>query len=116
VSVNTVSGDGVLRLGTASRVKLKTVSGDFQVTVGLTADGRFEAESISGDLGIEFTGAMPAAEYDLQSFSGDLTTCTGRKAQHEGWGPGNRLNFREGAGTARVRADTKSGDVSICSK
>jgi hypothetical protein len=114
VSIKTVSGDGILKLGAASRVRIKTVSGDFRVGLGLAADGRFDAESVSGDLSVDFVGAMPPADYDLQTFSGDLETCGGRKGAREGFGPTNRLAFREGAGTARVRVDTKSGDVHLC--
>ena len=116
LSVNTVSGDGRLTVGTLSRAHLKTVSGDFSVTGDLTADGRFEAESVSGDFRITFAGGTPPAAFELQSFSGDLTTCFGQKASHEGYGPGSRLSFQEGAGTARVRVDTKSGDVTLCNK
>jgi DUF4097 and DUF4098 domain-containing protein YvlB len=114
VTINTVSGDGTLVLGTANHLRLKTVSGSFHVTTGLASDGSLEAESVSGDFIVEFTGAPPPADYDIETFSGDVTTCFGRKATHEGYGPGSRLNFRDGAGTARIRIDTKSGDVSLC--
>jgi len=112
----TVSGDGQLSVGTLSRAHVKTVSGDFAITADLAADGRFEAESVSGDFSITFAGGVPPAAFDLQSFSGDLSTCFGRKATHEGYGPGSRLSFQEGAGSARVRVDTKSGDVTLCNK
>jgi len=102
LSVETVSGDGTLSLGTLSRAHLKTVSGDISLSADLTADGRLEAESISGDMRV--------------SFSGDVTTCFGRKAAREGFGPGSRLNFQEGAASARVRIVTKSGDVTLCGK
>lgn len=116
VSVTTVSGDGIVSVGTATRLHLKTVSGDFQLTTGLTSDGRLDAESVSGDLTVTFTGGVPPADFDVQSFSGDLTTCFGQKPTHERYGPGARLEYKEGAGTARVKIDTKSGDVGICTK
>jgi hypothetical protein len=116
LTVETVSGDGTLALGTLTRAHIKTVSGDFAVNADLAADGRLEAESISGDFRINFTGAIPPAVYDLSAFSGDLVTCFGQKAAPEGYGPGSRLNFQEGAGSARVRIVTKSGDVTLCGK
>jgi hypothetical protein len=116
VSVTTVSGDSSVTAGVLSRAHFKTVSGDFMLTADLAADGRLEAESVSGDLSVHFTGGMPPAVFDLQSFSGDLSTCGGRRGDHEGFGPGSRMSWREGAGTARVRVDTKSGDVTLCSK
>jgi hypothetical protein len=116
LTVSTVSGDGTLAVGTLSRAHLQTVSGDFSISADLAAEGRFEAESVSGDFQITFTGPTPPAAFDLQTFSGDLSTCFGRKAAREGYGPGSRLSFQEGSGSARVRVDTKSGDVTLCSK
>jgi DUF4097 and DUF4098 domain-containing protein YvlB len=116
VSVKTTSGDGSLTLGTVNRARIRTVSGDFSVTAGLTPDGRFEAESVSGDFQVHFAGGVPPAEFELQSFSGDLTSCFGPKSTNERFGPGSRLSYKEGAGTAKVRVDTKSGDVSLCTK
>ena len=116
VTISTVSSDSHLALGTLSRARLKSVSGDHHLSGALAADGRLEAESVSGDVDIQFTGSVPPAEFDLQSFSGDLSTCSGKKPVKEGYGPGSRLTYREGAGTARVRVDTKSGDVTVCTK
>jgi DUF4097 and DUF4098 domain-containing protein YvlB len=116
LTVTTVSGEGTVTVGTLSRAHVKTVSGDFSITADLATDGRLEAESVSGAFRITFAGAIPPAVFDLQSFSGDLSTCFGRKAAHETYGPGSRLSFQEGAGSARIRVDTKSGDVTLCSK
>ena len=116
VTVNTVSGDCHLSLGSVSRARLKTVSGDYTLSAGLAADGRLEVETVSGEVGIEFNGGLPPAEFDLQTYSGDLSTCFGKKPVKEGYGPGSRLSYREGAGTAKVRVDTKSGDVTVCAK
>lgn len=116
VNVSTVSGDASLELGQLGRATLKTVSGDFRVGLELTADGRLDAGSVSGDVAINFHGAVPPAEFELKSFSGDLSTCFGPKPATETFGPGSHLRFTQGAGTARVHIDTKSGDVTLCTK
>jgi putative adhesin len=116
VSVNTISGDGKLSLGMIDRAHFKSVSGDYAISAGMAADGHIDAESVSGSIKIDFSGDVPPAQFDLQSFSGDLKTCFGQKAEHERYGPGSRLSYREGAGTARVRIDTNSGDVKLCAR
>jgi len=50
----------------------------------------------------------------VQSFSGDIRNCFGPKPVEEQYGPGSRLNFRNGKGGAHVHIDTKSGDVALC--
>jgi len=116
VTISTVSGTGKLSLGKAAHVRLKSVSGDYELSTGLTPDGSLEAQSVSGDISIEFTDGLPPADFDLHSFSGDLRTCFGQKSEHEHYGAGSKLWYREGAGSARVHVDTNSGDVSLCAR
>jgi DUF4097 and DUF4098 domain-containing protein YvlB len=114
VQVNTVSGDAMLTLGTLSRGHFESVSGDVSVTsAALAASGQLEATSVSGDLGVHFT-TLPDADIDVQTFSGDIRNCFGPKPVEQQYGPGSRLNFRNGKGGARVHIDTKSGDVNLC--
>ncbi len=113
---NTVSGDTLVTLGTVSRAHFETVSGDISVTAAaLAASGQFEATSISGDLGVHFT-TLPDADFDVQTFSGDIKNCFGPKPVEEQYGPGSRLNFRNGKGGGHVHIDSKSGDVDLCSR
>jgi hypothetical protein len=114
VTISTVSGTGKLSLGTLTHARLKSVSGDYELAMALAADGLLEVQSVSGDVVVNFTDGVPPAQFDLHSFSGDLKTCFGQKAEHENYGPGSRLSYREGAGSARVRIDSHSGDVSLC--
>ena len=114
VQVNTVSGDAMLSLGTLSRGHFESVSGDISLTsAALAASGQLEATSVSGDLGVHFA-ALPDADIDVQTFSGDIRNCFGPKAVEQQYGPGSRLNFRNGKGGAHVHIDTKSGDVILC--
>jgi hypothetical protein len=114
VQVNTVSGDSALSLGTVSRAHFESVSGDINVSsAALAGSGQLDAASVSGDLKVNFA-APPDADIDVQSFSGEIKNCFGPKAVEEHYGPGSRLNFRNGKGGGHVHLDTKSGDVTLC--
>jgi hypothetical protein len=60
--------------------------------------------------------AAPAAEFDVQSFSGGISNCFGPKSVQSRYGPGSRLEFKNGDGHASVRVNTKSGNVRLCVK
>ena len=114
IQVNSVSGDVMLSLGTVTRAHFESVSGDVSVTsAALAASGQLEATSVSGDLGVHFT-ALPDADIDVQTFSGDIRNCFGPKPVEQQYGPGSRLNFRNGKGGGHIHIDTKSGDVELC--
>ena len=114
LTLSTVSGDANATLGDLARVHLESVSGDISVTANaLTAQGWLEATTVSGDLRLHLA-AMPDADIDVQSFSGDISNCFGPKPVEEKYGPGSRLNFRSGKGGGRVHVESKSGDVDLC--
>jgi hypothetical protein len=64
-------------------------------------------------IGFDFP-SVPAADFDVQSFSGSIDNCFGPKPVESSYGLGSRLTFRSGDGQARVRIETKSGDVHLC--
>ena len=114
VQVSTESGDAMLTLGTVTRAHFESVSGDVSVaSSALAAAGQLEATSVSGDVGVHFT-ALPDADFDVQTFSGDIKNCFGPKPVEQQYGPGSRLSFRNGKGGGRVHIDTKSGYVELC--
>ncbi len=115
VNVTTVSGNAKIELGAVSRGRFKSVSGDFGVGLSLDSDGQVEGESVNGDIRVQFANA-PAADFDIQSFSGTIDSCFGPAPTESRYGPGSRLAFTNGTGHARVRVETKSGDVHLCYK
>jgi DUF4097 and DUF4098 domain-containing protein YvlB len=115
VDVTTVSGDAKIELGTLSRGRFKSVSGDFVVGLSLDADAEIDGESVSGVIRVQFDNA-PAADFDVQSFSGKIDSCFGPAPTVSRYGPGSQLTFTSGAGHAHVRLETKSGDVHLCYK
>ncbi|HEY4445006.1 MAG TPA: DUF4097 family beta strand repeat-containing protein [Steroidobacteraceae bacterium] len=115
VDVTTVSGSATIELADVTRGRFKSVSGDMTADLALRPDGQIESESVSGDISLKFA-AVPAAEFDVQSFSGDIRNCFGPKPMQSRYGPGSRLEFKNGEGHGQVRVNTKSGDVKLCVK
>jgi Putative adhesin len=113
--INTVSGTAMLELADLSNGRFKSISGDMTVALSLASDGRLESESVSGDVNLKFA-AMPAAEFDVQTFSGGIKNCFGPKPMDSRYGPGSRLQFMNGEGHGHVRVNTKSGDARLCVK
>jgi len=130
MTVKTVSGDITLN-GGSGETEISTVSGTIRVEeghkaghiskvyqgyprhLGMTGDAQIDGETVSGDLKFNFT-TNPTAEFDVQSFSGDIDNCFGPKPVQPQHGPGSRLNFKNGSVNARVQISTKSGDVNLC--
>jgi DUF4097 and DUF4098 domain-containing protein YvlB len=116
LDVVTVSGDASVRMGESSEITARTTSGTFDLHAKLMRDARVNAESVSGDVQLDVSGAGGLA-LEIESFSGDITGCLSSGAEKVSkYGPGVRLNSRTGDGSARVRAKTLSGDIEICDR
>jgi hypothetical protein len=103
----------------ARNVRVRTTSGDLGFEGKLDQGAYFEAESVSGDLMVRVTPAGPL-DYEVSSFSGDIKNCMGGESERVSkYGPGRRLTGTRGtpgAGEAKLRLKTMSGDIELCDK
>jgi putative adhesin len=113
VEIQTVSGNMKVDLATLTRGRFHSISGNLIAHLSLAPDAELDGESVSGNLRFDFPAA-PSADFDIQSFSGNIDNCFGPKTEKAHYGPGERLEFKNGQGQARVRIETKSGDVHLC--
>ena len=115
-SIESVSGDVDLRDVIAKQIRLHTTSGDVSYTGAILDAGRYEFNTHSGEIVL----ALPAdigAELSVSTFSGGIESdfpITLKAGEHGiGAAQAKRLNFTVGRGTARIIAETFSGDITL---
>lgn len=80
------------------------------------ATGPVEIRTVSGDMVLALR-APGGLEVDAESLSGEIATCYGaRGTASSARGPGKSLRGTRGAGEARLRVKTMSGDVQVCDR
>ncbi|MCB1624869.1 MAG: DUF4097 family beta strand repeat protein [Pseudomonadales bacterium] len=116
VDAVTVSGDIQLDMAKARELRVRSTSGDVLVQAQLSRDGRMEVTTVSGDMRITVpTEAGFTA--DAKTFSGDITGCLAAEAESASkYGPGKRLDIRQGEASATIRLKSLSGDIDICDR
>ena len=116
VEVETVSGDLDLRDIVAKQVRTHTTSGDLSFTGQILDGGRYEFNTHSGEIDLQLPGDI-GAELSISTFSGGIESdfpITLKAGEHGiGAAQAKRLNFTVGHGTARIVAETFSGDITL---
>lgn len=127
--VDTVSGDIELRAN-RERMKLETVSGNITASSDSyrefsgssvsgdivlrgkpVTDARLDAETMSGDVGVDLPADV-SAHIEAETFSGRIRSDFGTVEEPE-HGPGRSLDATIGDGNTRVNIETFSGDITI---
>ena len=116
ISVESVSGDVNLRDIVARQIRTHTTSGDVSFVGAIFDAGRYEFTTHSGEIVLVLPSDI-GAELSVSTFSGGIESdfpITLKAGEHGiGSAQAKRLNFTVGRGTARIIAETFSGDITL---
>ena len=116
MEIESVSGDIDLRDVIAKQVRMHTTSGDVSFAGQIIEAGRYEFITHSGEIVLTVPSDI-GAELSVSTFSGGIESdfpITLKVGEHGiGTSQAKRLNFTVGRGTARISAETFSGDITL---
>ena len=116
IDAASVSGDVAVVNSRFDRVQANSTSGDIVFRGALVGGGRMDAETINGEVDVEFQDDL-SARFDIETFNGDIRNCFGPEPTRTSeFTPGYELRFVEGDGDARVTISTLNGDIRLCRK
>jgi DUF4097 and DUF4098 domain-containing protein YvlB len=118
VEVETVSGDMQLGDIVSKQVRTHSTSGDLTFAGAISDGGRYEFTTHSGELRLRLPAAV-GAQLTVSTFSGGIESefpITLKAGEHGiGVSQAKKINFTLGQGSARIVAETFSGDVILTS-
>lgn len=118
VEVSTVSGEIDLRGLTSKEVRAKTTSGDVTFDGLVDAAGRYEFGAHSGDIRLHVQRDA-SAQLSVSTWNGGIDSqfpITLKPGAHGiGSSTSKRFTFDIGGGSARISAETFSGDITVSS-
>lgn len=116
ISIESVSGDLDLSDIVARQIRMHTTSGDVSFAGAILDAGRYEFNAFSGEIVLALPNDI-GAELNVSTFSGGIESdfpITLKAGEHGiGAAQAKRLNFTVGRGTARIIAETFSGDITL---
>jgi DUF4097 and DUF4098 domain-containing protein YvlB len=114
VEAETVSGDLQLRDITARQIRTHTTSGDVAFAGKILDGGRYEFNTHSGEIRLQLPADV-GAQLSVSTYSGaiesDFPITLKAGSPHDA----KRMNFTLGQGSARIIAETFSGDITLSS-
>lgn len=114
VSLSAVSGDIDFDLASVEEFDLSTVSGDIKGKFGLSADGHLKMSTVSGNMSLGFIEPVDANFRLKANAGGDIVNkLTDDKTTYAKYGPGAKLSFSTGSGSASVKGTTVSGTIKL---
>jgi DUF4097 and DUF4098 domain-containing protein YvlB len=118
VEVETVSGDLQMRDIQTKQVRTHTTSGDVSFFGTIMEAGRYEFTTHSGEVSLHLPADV-GAQLSVSTFNGGIESdfpITLKPGEHGiGASQAKRLNFTLGQGSARIIAETFSGDITLTS-
>lgn len=111
--IDAVSGEVEARLGMVETLNLKLISGEAELRATLSTEADVFIESVSGDVDLRLADPLHA-ELDLRTGAGgDIDNDLNNTRPERNMLGGRSLHTRVGAGSARVRMQTVSGDLRV---
>ena len=109
-----VSGAIEASIGTADSVELSSVSGNIELVFELGKGGELDAETVSGDIDIEFLNDDLDAAFEIETGpGGDVRNLISNDTASKSFSFSGSLEFELGSGNGSVELETMSGTVKI---
>lgn len=109
-----VSGDIEATIGKSEILELTSVSGDIDINFELMEDGRVDAETVSGDITLEFDNDEVHARFDIDTGpGGDIRNSITADKPDSSFIGAEEIRFKSGKGTGRVEITTMSGTIKL---
>lgn len=110
----TVSGNIHARIGTSNRINLESISGDIDLKVSLSDDARLDADTVSGDIEIEFGSPSINASFDIETGpGGNVNNLVSDHKSENKFSFSGAMRFKLGDGDSSVNLETMSGTIKI---
>jgi len=113
-TAQTVSGDIEASIGISEQLDLTTVSGDIEIDFVLAEDGHIEADTVSGDVTLNFANDVVNARFDIDTGpGGDIDNNITDDKPDSSFIGSEEIKFTSGNGNGTVDINTMSGNIDL---